>query len=156
MLADSDFQNTDTIVHFCGIFGKYPFDYYVHDGTNDAMTFRECLMASIEKGFFARGDVLVLDNASIHHYRENHDLEEYLYEEFEILILFLPTRSPELNPIELLWNTLVKRLKCVDLDAMPNRRSAAPIAASSIMSYFTFDDVQKAYQKAKYLHNLES
>ena len=52
------------------------------------------------------------NNATIHKVRCNHDLGDYLWNTvgldglpLNILLLPLLTRSPELNPIELLWNT---------------------------------------------------
>jgi hypothetical protein len=41
-----------------------------------------------------------MDNVAIHHYHESSVLEDVLWNEFEIAIAFLPTRAPELNPIE--------------------------------------------------------
>lgn len=69
-------------------------------------------------GWFHPFDVLVFNNAAIHEKGYNYDLREFLWEPLgldgsplQILLLPLPTRLPELNPIELLWNTLVMRLK---------------------------------------------
>jgi hypothetical protein len=49
-----------------------------------------------------RGDVLVMDNVAIHHYHESSVLEDVLWNEFEIAIIFLSTQARELNPIKLL------------------------------------------------------
>lgn len=66
-------------------------------------------------GFVVSGDVLVLDNSQIHPGKENDVLEDWLCERFANIILWLPTQSPELNPIELVWNTLVTQMKTVPL-----------------------------------------
>ncbi|CAJ1968912.1 unnamed protein product [Cylindrotheca closterium] len=108
--VNSDYLFTQhNITGICGIAGQRPFDYYIHDGTNDAATFRDCLLRSIQKDFLVRGDVLVLDSAEIRGYKENYDLEGYLYIKYGILLLFLPTRSPELNPIE--------QYSCLEIEA---------------------------------------
>jgi transposase len=79
----------------------------------------------LASGFFRPGDILVLDNASIHNGGDNNILEEWLWDNFGVLLLFLPARSPELNPIEQVWKLLVNRLKRVPLSVMRNieRRS---------------------------------
>ena len=140
MIVESFFRLTHNITGIAVLLDGVPLTITVHDGTNDAATFHECLLCSIQKGFLVRGDVLVLDNAAVHQYKDNYYLQEYLYTECGILLLFLPTRSPELNPIELLWNTLVQILKQVPILYTKSecRRDAAPLAACAIMENFTF------------------
>jgi hypothetical protein len=100
VVVDSDFRNTYNIVGFCGIdLEAIPMDYYISDDTNDAETFCECVERSVAKGFLRRGDTLVLDNASIHRYRAASTLEDWLWEDLGILLVFLPTRSLELSSL---------------------------------------------------------
>jgi transposase len=97
------------------------------------------------------GDVLVMDNAAIHHYHESSALEDVLWDEFEIAIIFLPTRAPELNPIELLCNIMVQRMKIIDLSSPDwQQKHMAATAAAAIMDSFTHYDVTKCYQKCHY------
>eukprot|EP00594_Rhizosolenia_setigera_P015463 CAMPEP_0178958698 /NCGR_PEP_ID=MMETSP0789-20121207/11798_1 /TAXON_ID=3005 /ORGANISM="Rhizosolenia setigera, Strain CCMP 1694" /LENGTH=376 /DNA_ID=CAMNT_0020641455 /DNA_START=63 /DNA_END=1193 /DNA_ORIENTATION=+ len=152
ILVDSDFRNTYTIIGFCGISGNFPFDHYIHDSTNDARTFCWAVEAAIFKGFLLPGDILVLDNASIHRFRDSVNLEDWLYDNYNILLLFLPARSPELNPIELLWNFLVQRLKIYNLGLPRRTGNAVAFAASDIMNKFTFEDVVKVYKSAGYIN----
>jgi hypothetical protein len=69
------------------------------------------MLQQLASGFLQPGDFLVLDNASIHYFQELTGLDAYLWNYHGIFLQFLPTRSPELNPIELLWNTLTQRLR---------------------------------------------
>ena len=57
-----------------------------------------------------------LTRLSIKENKENDDLDDWLWTYFQITVFFLPTHSPELNPIELLWQTLVQRLKSYHLN----------------------------------------
>ena len=49
---------------------------------------------------------------------QNSVLKEWLWDHCGVFLLFLPPRSPELNPIELVWNTMVQRLKSVPLQEL--------------------------------------
>jgi hypothetical protein len=71
--------------------------------------------ATIAKRFLRAGDILVLDNAANHAGKGNTVLENWLWEEHSVLVLFLPTQAMERNPIELMWNHLTQQLKYFDL-----------------------------------------
>jgi hypothetical protein len=74
-----------------------------------------------------------------------------LWDEFEIAIIFLPTRATESNPIKLLWNIMVQRMKIIDLSSPDGQqRHVAVTAAAAIMDSFTHYDVAKCYQKCHY------
>ena len=75
---------------------------------------------AITTGWLQPCDILVCDNARIHEGGVNVDLSDFLWDSpgsdgtpLNMLLLPLPTQSLELNPIELLWNTLSKRLNCM-------------------------------------------
>ena len=51
------------------------------------------------------GDIRVMDNLSAHHYEGGEILEVWL-EEMGIELIYLPTYSPDLNPIEFCFNKL--------------------------------------------------
>jgi hypothetical protein len=150
VVVDPDFRNTYTIIGFCGIDNQAPpFAHVINKYTNDATAFCQAVDIAIATGFLRRRDILVLDNASIHRFREASTLEDWLYEQFRIVLFFLPVRCPELNPIELMWNVLVQRLKSIDLSHRP-RYDAVAYLAHDIMDGFTHNDVAKAYRKCGY------
>jgi hypothetical protein len=96
-----------------------------------------------KSGFLQTGDFLVLDNASIHHFQESTGLEAYLWNYHGIFLQFLPTRSPELNPIELLWNTLMQQLRYFPLgDDYGPRTHWVAHAAQMLMNAFSHEDVE--------------
>ena len=51
------------------------------------------------------GDILVMDNLSVHHYESGEVLEEYL-QEMGVELLYTPVFSPDLNPIEHSFNKI--------------------------------------------------
>jgi hypothetical protein len=148
--TDSDFRNTWTIIGFCGYdMSTVPFYHQIREFTNTAESFAIAVEGAIAIGFLKEGDILVLDNASIHIFQENAVLEEWLWDEFGILLLTLPTRSPEMNPIEQLWNTLVRRMKALEFEKWEVRPPANDIA-SAILDAMSHLDVYKSYKSCGY------
>jgi hypothetical protein len=66
-------------------------------------------------------------------------------------LLALPTRSPELNPIDLIWKILVQGLKTYPLAPVQGRPHAVAYASCHIMREITHDDVAKCYKHCNYL-----
>jgi hypothetical protein len=80
---------------------------------------------------------------------ENRYLESWLWSRFCIFLLFLPTRSPEWNPQELVFNLLTRELKCYPIRALrANARDAVAIAAHHVFQTVTHDQVTKMYSKS--------
>jgi hypothetical protein len=155
-IVGSDFRNTYTIIGFCGFDRRTnAVDFYINDGTNDSADFVSAVYASLKKGFLCSGDVLVLDNASIHCYQEAAGLEEFLWYEHHIILLSLPTRSPELNPIELVWNILVQRLCTYEIYyGLDKTEGHVCVRATyDILVNVTHLEVAKCYRHCEYLPN---
>ena len=55
------------------------------------------------------GDIIVMDNLAVHHYDGGFVLEEYL-EEMGVELIFTPTYSPDLNPVELCFAKVKTKL----------------------------------------------
>lgn len=116
MVPDPDFRNTHSVTGFCLIAGdRKPLIFRIHEGNNDAEQFSIDVESAIGCGWLRPFDVLVIDNAAYHIGRENVVLEDWLWDNHNIFMLQLPPRSPEWNPIELIWNILVQRLRSCDL-----------------------------------------
>ena len=147
-----DFRNTYNIIGICGIsWDTAPMAYKMHDGINDSEVFTDFILECVVHGFFRNGDVLVLDNAAIHHNQDALELETYLWSVHGVFLHFLRTGSPELNPIELLWNVLAMRLKFMPCMANGNRSHQVVDAACRIMNAITHEDVEKCFQHDKYV-----
>ena len=77
-------------------------------GTSMAFTF--FITKLVTKGFLKSGHIVICDNASIHFTEENKSLSEILLEDQRILLMYLTPYSPELYPIELVFQLLGVRL----------------------------------------------
>jgi len=149
VMTDSDFHNTHSITAFCSINRRKvkPVWFHIHDGTNNAEQFRRTCESALYDGFFEPYDVIVADNATIHK-----DVEELLWQSCPVIILYLPTRAPEWNPKELVWQVLVKRMGNMPLTALAAIRrepggsnSIVAKAAAHVLDHMTFDEVCKHY-----------
>jgi transposase len=68
-----------------------------------------------------KGDIVFMDNLNIHRMRS----VRAAIEQVGATVMYLPTYSPELNPIELWWNDLKRALRKLALDEQELLRQAA-------------------------------
>ncbi len=93
-----------------------PIHYVIGKENGNSTSFAAYIMQLISNRWFEHGDVLVLDNAAIHSGGDAGNVEDYLWDTvvdgrpLNVLVIFLPTRSPELNPIELVFHILARRI----------------------------------------------
>lgn len=84
-----------------------------------------------------RGDIVVMDNLNIHKMKRVRELIAAA----GATAVYLPTYSPELNPIELWWNDLKRELRKLSIDVEADlrkaaRRERARVALSKIKNWF--------------------
>jgi len=140
-----------TIIGFSGVDASTaPFFFKINQFTNDSEAFAIAVEEAIKAGFLKAGDVLVMDNAAIHVGGENNVLEDFLWDNFGIHVVMLPTCSPELNPIELLWNILVQHLRSINLAATHAMQHRVAHQAFDIMRSITHEEVARCYSHCNY------
>ena len=86
-------------------------DFIILDNTTDAAIFIQFVKRLIRKGILEEGDFFVLDNCTVHSQGDNIGLKNALCELYRITLIMLPPYSPELNPTELVFRTLLMRLR---------------------------------------------
>jgi hypothetical protein len=146
VIVSTDYRNVYNITGFCCVDALTPcFHFEITQDTNDAISFSVAVENAINGGFLRRGDILVLDNAAIHVRGYNRDLKSWLWQEFNITLVLLPTRSPQYNPIEKMWNTLVMRLQSFHIPKNLMFTHITAKLAVKIMQQFTHKDVAKSY-----------
>ena len=118
--------------------------------TNESSFFK-FLMFLIKRGVLCRGDIIIVDNCSIHMKGDNISLQQALFEEHGILMMALPPYHPKFNPTELVFQTLLSRL-CSER-ARYNSINADNFkdAISIEMTDFNLQDVISFYQHYGYL-----
>ena len=60
-----------------------------------------------------RGHIFILDHFSIHVKGDNVGFEEMLWYDYGIVLVKISPYNPELNPLEVVFNTLLQRLSRV-------------------------------------------
>jgi transposase len=106
--------------------------------------------------WFSHGDVLVLDNAAIHTGGSASHLADLLWDvevdgsPLNVLVLPLPTCSPELNPIELVFHILARRLRSNKYISKDVSQNAVEHQVSRVMADLSMETVLKCAQHSGY------
>jgi transposase len=91
-----------------------------HEGSVNGRTFMR-FVTNYLVPWLEPGDVVFLDNLNIHRMVK----VRRAIEEAGATAVYLPTYSPELNPIELWWGDVKRELRRLRIDAQPELRGAA-------------------------------
>ena len=122
-----------------------PIDYVIIEATTDSAIFTHFVKRLIENGTLQQGDYFILDNCTVHTQGDNIGLKQALWDQHNVWLILLPPYSPELNPTELVFRTLVMRLlaenrryNCLDandfVDAID--KTLGQIGLAEIASYY--------------------
>ena len=93
------------------------------------------------------GDIIVMDNLSAHHYEGGEILEVWL-EEMGIELIYLPTYSPDLNPIEFCFNK-VKTLLNGEFQELTHTN--IKLAVMEAVERITTEDMAGFFEGTSYL-----
>lgn len=107
----------------------------------------------VSTGFLVPGHILICDNATIHLTEENKNLADILWEEKKILILNLPPYTPELNPIELIFQLLGQRLRHSNSRYLSYQMQSDDFflfKCIEVLQSISNDDIVKCYRKCGY------
>jgi len=111
----------------------------MRSGTNDAVSFLSTITDLIETGFLDPDSILIMDNARFHDAAAIAPLLSALLDMFRIRLVFLPSYSPELNPIETLFGQVKNDVRAREMD-QPFRASIidafARVTLPDVLSHF--------------------
>lgn len=102
---------TYTVTLLCSVDPAAPNAIEIREGTNDQWNFCGFVLSAIRQGYLVAGDVLVLDNAPIHHGKDSKEALQRILDFGGVKLIYLPTYSPELNPCEMVFGNVKRQLR---------------------------------------------
>ena len=149
VMTNSDFWNTYSIVGLCAIDCRVtPVRYGIGQGNNNAENFVMQVQLGVLLGFFLPCDVIILDRAAVHTGKGNYILENWLWNNYWICLLFLHARTLTWHPIKLVWNILVQQLGVFSLYLIKKMGSHSLVQASErILRNITHAKVDGCYRE---------
>jgi transposase len=133
-----------------------PIHYVIGKENGNSTSFAAYIMQLISNRWFEHGDVLVLDNAAIHSGGDAGNVEDYLWDTvvdgrpLNVLVIFLPTRSPELNPIELVFHILARRIRSFRYRMAGPCDNAVVHQTTKVLDAVSYETVLKCYAHCGY------
>jgi transposase len=91
--------------------------YTIGEENGTAESFMSFCQLMVQSRWLIHDEILIMDNAAVHTGAEAEDLEEWFWDymvdgrPLHVLVIYLPTRSPELNPIKLIFHIFSRRIR---------------------------------------------
>jgi len=111
LMRQEHFAETYSATCICSLSEEDPTYINLREDSNTGMDFARFLLKSISDGYIKEGDILIMDNASIHGSLDNIDILYIYLLYLGITIIYLPTYSPEFNPCELIFSQVKHYLR---------------------------------------------
>ena len=131
--------------------------YKINKKLNTSKSFMEVIGEMVDQRFLLHHEILIMDNAAIYVGGEAKTLEDYLWnthvdgKPLKVLVLFLPPCAPELNPIELIFNMLVQRLKSFHYRRMEGVSDSVMKRVEKVLNNIKYETIVRCYMHCGYL-----
>jgi transposase len=131
--------------------------YTIGEENGTSASFMSFCLMMVESGWLVHDEFLIMDNAAVHTGREARDLESWFWDlivdgrPLHVLVIYLPTRSPELNPIELVFHIFSRRIRSYRI-----RRNDGPVDraviryGSMVMNEISYETILNCYKHCGY------
>uniref|UniRef100_A0A7S1BV17 Tc1-like transposase DDE domain-containing protein n=1 Tax=Corethron hystrix TaxID=216773 RepID=A0A7S1BV17_9STRA len=145
IITNGNFRNSYKVLGICRIDCCVSHLFFeIHKDNSNSDQYNDFVLEGIS---FAPC-VLISDNVPIYLRGACTSLEDYLWEEHKILILYLPARSLDWNPIKLAWSLLIRGLQIMPHTVL-NKYGTDIVThtATDVLSNISHHDVWKTYKK---------
>jgi hypothetical protein len=131
--------------------------YTMGEENGTAASFMSFCNLMVGTGWLVHDEILIMDNAAVHTGGEARDLEEWFWDKIvdgrplHVLVIYLPMRSPELNPIKLIFHIFSCRIRSYQI-----QRNAGPVDQAVIrygyivMNGISYETVLNCYKHCAY------
>jgi transposase len=134
-----------------------PLVYTIGKENGTAAAFVSFCQMMVVSGWLCHDEILVMDNAAIHTGGDCEDLERFFWDTvldgrpLHILVIYLPTRSPELNPIELIFDLFSRRVTSYRLrhDAGPVDRAIIRYG-TQVLNQISYETILRCFRHCGY------
>jgi transposase len=136
-----------------------PLVYTIGKENGTAAAFVSFCHMMVVSGWLRHDEFIVMDNAAIHTGGDSEELERFFWETIiegrplHVLVIYLPTRSPELNPIELVFHIFARRVINYRLrnDSPGGGLDRAIIRfGTQVLNDISYETILKCYQHCGY------
>lgn len=120
--------------------GNAPLFYTINSGTNNAWSFLQFVIDAVYAGYVVNGDILVMDNASIHKSTRMCVHLDRVVALVGAHIVYLPAYAPELNPCEFVFGHMKHSLKWnpQPITPLPQRlvQALREVSVGNVLSFY--------------------
>lgn len=122
----------------------------IRHGSNTQLDFFDYLQHWVQTGYLRDGDILVMDNASVHVGETNFEAIDAYLSSHGIILQTLPTYSPELNPCELIFARIKNFIKTTCSTVINEDGTQRCLTFEQILeivlSKYTLEDIMDLYK----------
>jgi hypothetical protein len=137
---------------------QQPAVYTMGEENGTAASFMSFCSLMVDTGWLVHDEILIMDNAAIHTGGQVRDLEEWFWEKLvdgrplHVLVIYLPTISPELNPLELIFHIFfLRRIRSYQIQRNDGPVDQAVIHyGCMVMNNISYETVLNCYRHCGY------
>jgi hypothetical protein len=138
---------------------KVSISYHISKANGNATQFVAFIKMLIISNYFEHQEILVMDNARIHTAGEAECVEYFLWNTIvdgrplHVKVVFLPTRCPELNPIEFMFHLLADRIRSFRYRIVGAIDSQVVDLIGEVLDDIKYETIVKTYIHCGYFHS---
>ena len=132
-------------------FNQNHIEYMIFDSNVTSFHFFQFIVDLIKSKHIVRGDIVVYDNCKVHTSKKNDFLMNNL-SACGVAIKLLPKYSPELNPIEKIFNIITLKIQKILIETTIDNENEFIFFLKKSIESITVETIKKVYIKCGYVN----